>query len=401
MKRHHFVRPSGPLGPYADDYRKHLVAVGYSFGGLQHRVTQFAEISRWLESEGLTTADLNEVEARRFAASRRARGRVTWTSPAGLRVPLAFLRSVGVIPDSRGAEGVFEELLGQYRSYLLNERGLADKTVAAHLDAARRFCLAVAAAPDELAALGASQVTSYLLAACGQQSVNGAKKTVGAVASLLRYLHVTARIPAPLVGAVPKVAGRRAGPQPPGLTAAEVRRLLASCDRRRRVGRRDYAILMLFARLGLRAGEVAALTLDDIDWHHGELIVRGKGNRHERLPLPSAVGAAVASYLQRGRPKPPEGCRAVFLRARAPWTPLGLSGVQTVVRDASRRAGFEAFGPRRLRHSAATQIHQSGMSLAAVAQVLRQRDTRVTMVYVDVDEAALRGLARPWPGGDR
>jgi len=176
-------------------------------------------------------------------------------------------------------------------------------------------------------------------------------------------------------------------------------RLLRSCDRRRGVGRRDYAILMLLARLGLRAGEVGALTLDDIDWRHGELLVRGKGDRHEQLPLPTQVGEAVAAYLQRGRPRRDDGCREVFLRARAPWVPLGLTGVQTVVRNASVRSGLGIFGPRRLRHSAATTMLRSGMPLTAVAQVLRHHDTRVTTVYVDVDEAALAGLARPWPRG--
>lgn len=400
MREHHFVRPGGPLDPHADDYRAHLVALGYSFGAIQHRVTQFALLSRWLASEGMAAGQLNEAEGRRFAASRLAAGRVTWVSPASVRLPLAFLRGTGVVAENRGEQGVFEELLGLYRSYLVSERGLADKTVRAHVDAARRFCLGVANAPGELAGLRASDVTSYLLAACSQQSVSSAQKTVGAVSSLLRYLHITAIIPTPLVSAAPKVAGRRGGAPPVGLSAADVARLVASCDRRRRVGRRDHAILMLLVRLGLRASEVAALTLDDIDWHHGELTVRGKGNHHERLPLPAEVGAAVAAYLQRGRPRLSHGCRSVFLRARAPWSPLALSGVQTVVRDASRRAGLGVFGPRRLRQAAATRIHRSGASLAVVAEVLRHHDTRVTMVYVDIEEAALAALARPWPGGE-
>jgi integrase/recombinase XerD len=400
VKEHCFVRPSGSLGPYADDYRKHLVSVGYTFGSLQHRVTQFAEISRWLEAEGLAASDLSEAEGRRFVASRRARGRKTWVSPASMRLPLGFLRGVGVVPAGAGAVGAFEELLVCYRSYLFNERGLVDKTVRAHVDAARRFCVGVAAGPDELASLRPCEVTSYLVAACCQQSVDSAKKTVESAASWLRFLQVTAVVPSSLVAAVPKVAGRRAGPQPRGLAAAEVARLLSSCDRRRSVGRRDHAILMLLARLGLRAGEVAALRLEDIDWRHGEMIVRGKGGRIEAMPLPTEVGSAVASYLQRGRPRSNDGCRAVFLRARAPWVPLGLAGVQTVVRNASRRAGLEVIGPRRLRHSAATQMHRRGLPLAVVAQVLRHRDTRVTTVYVDVDQAALRELARPWPGAE-
>jgi integrase/recombinase XerD len=398
VKEHHFVRPRGPLGPYVEDYRKYLVELGYTFGSLQQRVVQFNQVSRWLELEGLAAGDLDETVAERFVAWRLARGHVAWVSPLSLRLPLGFLRSVGVVAGRR-MEGPFEELLEEYRHYLVDERGLADKTVKAHVDAARRFCVSVADRPEQLVGLRSSQVGSYLLAACSHQSADSAQKMAGALRSLLRYLHVVAVTPGSLVSAVPKVAGRRPGPQPPGLGHAEVARLLSGCDRRRNVGRRDHAILVLLARLGLRAGEVAALTLDDIDWRHGELIVRGKGDRHERLPLPAEVGAAVASYLQRGRPRPTDGSRMVFLRARAPWTPLGLAGVQTVVRDASVRAGLGIFGPRRLRHSAATMIHRSGLSLAVVAQVLRHHDTRVTTVYVDVDEGALARLARPWPGG--
>ena len=398
MKEHHFVRPCGPLGPFADDYRIHLVAVGYAFGSIQHLLTQFAEVSRWLESEGLAAGDLNEGQAQRFAASRRAKGRVTLTSPASMRPPLAFLRSIGVVAEKDEIEGPFEELLGSYRSYLFNERGLAEKTVAGHLGSARHFCLSVADASGGLADLRGADVTAYLLRTCSQQNPPTAIKTVGAVSSLLVYLHVTAIIPVSLIPAVPKVAGRRRGHRPPELSPSHVDRLLESCDRRRAVGLRNYAILMLLARLGLRPCEVVALTLDDIDWHHGELLVRGKGNRHERLPLPDEVGAAVASYLQEGRPRATDGGRAVFLRARAPWSALGFPGVQTVVRDASRRAGMEVLGPRHLRRHAATSMHRSGASLSAVAEVLRHHDTRVTTVYVDVDDGALGGLARVWPG---
>jgi integrase/recombinase XerD len=244
-------------------------------------------------------------------------------------------------------------------------------------------------------------VTSYLVTICSTQSRDAAQKTAGAVRSLLRFLHVSAITPTSLVGAVPKVPGHRPRPQPVGLTPGEVRRLLRSCDRRRKVGRRDYAILLLLARLGLRAGEVATLQLDDFDWQHGEVLIRGKGNRHERLPVPEEVGAAVVAYLQRGRPRPTDGCRAVFLRSRAPWSPLTLSGVQTVVRNAAHRCGLAPVGPRRLRHHAATQMQHAGLSLAVVAEVLRHHDTRVTRLYVDVPAGALAQMARVWPGGAR
>jgi integrase/recombinase XerD len=398
VKEHHFVRPGGPLGPFADDYRIHLVASGYAFGSIQHLLTQFALVSRWLDSEGLTAGELNEAQAQRFAASRRARARVTLTSAASMRVPLAFLRSIGVVAAKGEPEGPFEELLSSYRSYLFNERGLAEKTVVGHVDGARRFCLGTADTPGELADLRGSDVTSYLLRTCSQQSSPTARRTVGAVSSLLVYLHVTAVIPVSLISAVPKVAGPQRCHRPPELSASQLAHLLESCDRRSCVGRRNYAILMVLARLGLRPCEVVALTLDDIDWHHGELLVRGKANRHERLPLPSEVGSALASYLQEGRQRPTDGCREVFLRARAPWTALSFPGVQTVVREASRRAGLDLIGPRHLRRHAATQMHRNGMSLSAIATVLRHHDTWVTTVYVDVDDSALSGLARVWPG---
>jgi integrase/recombinase XerD len=398
VKRHQFVPPPGPLGPFADDYERHLVGHGYTFGSLQQRMVQFSQLSRWMGSEGLAASELNETEVQRFVAWRAARGRVSWTSPASLRLPLGFLRSAGVVPESP-REGPFEGLMGGYGRYLAAERGLAERTVEAHIDFARRFCSSVTSGPAGLADLRPSQLNAYMLEVCSQHSADWAQKMSGSIRSLLRYLHVAGTTPSSLVAAVPKVAGRRPGPQPPGLSPVEMSRLLRSCDRRRGVGRRDYAILMLLARLGLRAGEVGALTLDDIDWRHGELLVRGKGDRHEQLPLPTQVGEAVAAYLQRGRPRRDDGCREVFLRARAPWVPLGLTGVQSVVRNASVRSGLGIFGPRRLRHSAATTMLRSGMPLTAVAQVLRHHDTRVTTVYVDVDEAALAGLARPWPRG--
>jgi integrase/recombinase XerD len=398
MKEHHFVRPSGPLGPFADDYRRHLVTAGYAVGSIQHRLTQFGELSRWLDAEGLQVNELDEEQVRRFAAARRARHRVTMTSPATMRVPLGFLRGIGTVPERAEPEGPFEALLAAYRRYLIDERGLAEKTVSAHLLVARGFCSAVAESPAELVGLRGKDVTGYLLAECGRQPKPTARKTASSVASLLRYLHVAAITPVSLVGAVPRLARRGPGERPAEMTPAQVARTLECCDRRSVVGLRDYAILLLLARLGLRPCEVTALTLDDIDWRHGELVVRGKRNHHERLPLPADVGAAVASYLRRGRPTPTDGGRAVFLRARAPFTPVSFAAVQALVHRASLRAGLVPAGPRRLRRHAATAMHRGGMALTGIAEVLRQHDTKVTTVYVDVDPTALCGLARVWPG---
>jgi integrase len=216
--------------------------------------------------------------------------------------------------------------------------------------------------------------------------------------SFLRFLQVEGIVTSAVASAVPKLARQRPAQRPPALSQGEISRLLASCDRRRAAGRRDYALILLCSRLGLRPCEVAALTLDDIDWHHGEILVRGKGDRHERMPLPPDVGAAVAAYLERGRPRRQE-FREVFLRARAPWTRLDFVGVQSVVQNASGRAGFVPFGPRRLRQHAASEMHRTGTGLVGIAEVLRHHDFSMTTVYVDVPQPTVAALARSWPGG--
>lgn len=184
---------------------------------------------------------------------------------------------------------------------------------------------------------------------------------------------------------------------PKGLEREQLRRLLAGCDRRRASGRRDYAILLLLSRLGLRAGEVAALGLVDIDWRVGQILVRGKGNRVERLPLPADVGAAIAAYLRRGRPATAEG-RSVFVRVRAPHRALTTGGVSDVVFDGGQRAGLGKIHAHRPRHTAATELLRAGSPLAEVGQVLRHRSALTTAIYaLKVDQAALAVLARPWP----
>jgi integrase/recombinase XerD len=230
-------------------------------------------------------------------------------------------------------------------------------------------------------------------------TVRSAERLVNGMRSFLRFALVAGLTTAPLADAVLSVARRSGTGLPRGLMPAEVSALLASCDRHRANGRRDYAILVVLARLGLRAAEVAALQLDDIDWRSGEIVVRGKGSTEERLPLPPDVGDAIVAYLRRGRPQRPE--REVFLRASAPLRGLAPEGVSEVVRAASERAGLGSFGAHRLRHTAATEMLRAGASLPEVAQVLRHRTIATTAIYAKVDHLALRQLAMPWPGSLR
>jgi integrase/recombinase XerD len=397
MKEHRFQTPPGPLGPYADGYRRHLEARGYTFWTVQQRLTYFAGVSSWLASEGLRACDLDESAAVRFAAWRKSRGRSTVTSPLTMRLPLIYLRGAGVVPERRVDAGAFGDLLALYRDYLVHERCLAEKTVVGRLVGARRFLESVLGDGRELSGLRPGDVTSYVVQTCRDATASNARSAVLSLSSLLRFLQVEGMVSSAAASAVPKLTRQRPAPRPPALTRADISRLLASCDRSGPAGRRDYALLLLCSRLGLRPCEVAALTLDDIDWHHGEIVVRGKGNRHERMPLPQDVGAAVAAYLQRGRPRRQE-FREVFLRARAPWTPLGFVGVQSVVNKTSRRAGFVPFGPRRLRQHAASEMHRTGTALVGIAEVLRHRHLSITTVYVDVPQGSVAGLARSWPG---
>jgi site-specific recombinase XerD len=312
---------------------------------------------------------------------------------------LDYLRDLGVVPSSAAIAPATEaeRLHEDYRAYLVQERGLAEGTIAGYLHVARLFCSARAAdGVLRLERLTAVEVTEFVLAECATRSVGSAKYVVCGLRSLLRYLFVAGRIDGELDAAVPTVASWRLARLPVTFGRAEVARLLASCDRRTTFGRRDYAVLVLLARLGLRAGEVAALELGDIDWHAGELIIRGKGRRRERLPLPADVGEAMAGWLRRGRPRC--DCSLVITRVRAPHRGLSTAGVSAIVSAACRRAGLPELNAHRLRHTAATEMLRAGAALTEVGQVLRHSSVLTTAVYAKVDRDRLRILALPWPG---
>jgi site-specific recombinase XerD len=389
---------SGPLAPYAAGFESWLRSRAYSPSAAADRLCQFDQVSRWLEREGLGVGELTSEQAERFVAARRAAGRVTWVSPQSVVMLLGYLRELGVapVPAPALAQGPLEELLADYRRYLLMERGLSDHTVLDAYGPAARLFLASREDPDGLGLerLCAADVSSFLARECPKRSVPGARDLVCALRSLLRYLHLAGLIEAPLVWAVPSVADLRDRTLPRGLEPGAVKKLLASCNRRTLAGRRNYAILLLLARLGLRAGEVAGLQLDDVDWRRGELLVRGKGGRQDMLPLPVDVGEALVSYLRR---RPRCECRALFLRVTAPRRELNRSTIGWVVRAACDRAGLPRAGAHRLRHTAATEMLRAGASLPEIGQVLRHHEQKTTAIYAKVDRQALRALARPWP----
>ena len=305
MGRQVLVPVSGPLAPFAAGYESWLSSRCYSPSAAADRLCQLGQLNRWLDQR-LGAGELTDEQAGRFVAARRAAGRVTWVSPRSVMLPLAFLREVGAVPASAPLRdhGPVGELLAEYQRYLLVERRLCEHTVFDEYGPAARVFLEGFETADGLylQRLSAADVSSFLVRECPRRSASRARNLVCALRSLLRYLHVIGVIETPLVWAVPSVADLRDRTLPRGLEPAAISRLLASCDRRTLLGRRDYAILLLLSRLGLRAGEVAAVSLDDIDWRAGLLLVRGKGSRQDVLPLPVDVGEAIVSYL-RYRPR--------------------------------------------------------------------------------------------------
>lgn len=393
------VLVQGPLEGHAQAFAAELARQGYTAASVAQQLRLVADLSRWLAAEELGIGDLTDVASERFLAARRAGGRRYLRSEKALKPLLGFLGGLGLTPPpSAPVLGPAEALLARYREYLLSERGLGVATARGYVDAVRPFVAGrEVGATLELVGLAAADVTGFVLVACPGRSTGSAKLVVCALRSLLRFLHVEGLIPGPLAEAVPSVAGWKLAGLPRSLSPSEVRRLLAAFDRRTRSGRRDYAMAILLVRLGLRAGEVTALTLDDIDWRAGEVLIRGKGPRVERLPLPADVGEALAGYLRRGRPTTAEG-RTVFVRLHAPHRALTSSAVTFAMRSGGERAGLGRLGAHQLRHTAATHMVRAGVPLPEVGQVLRHRLLLTTAIYAKVDRPGLRLVARPWPG---
>lgn len=403
MKNPSSVTVSGPLEPFAARFTSLLIDQGYRRPSARLQIHLFAQLSAWLVDEGLEPSELSITDVQRFLAARRRTGATRYLSEKAMRAILAYLREEGVVsvPPVLAASGPVDVTLERYRQYLTRERGLEATTARLYVYLVRPF-VSARVSPDGLtldwASLGAADVIGFVVARTPQQSRGAAKLTVTALRSLLGFLHVDGRIGQSLTGAVPAVAGWRLAGLPKGLKPGDVQALFASCDRRGRTGRRDFAVLTMLVRLGLRAGEVAALRLDDIDWRAGTMVVRGKGHHVEQLPFPRDVGATVVGYLRRGRPVTAMD-RTVFVRVKAPHRALTPLGVSAIVAAAAHRAGLGRIHAHRLRHTAAMQLLRAGASLSEIGQLLRHRRAQTTAIYAKVDRAALRTIARAWPGG--
>ncbi len=398
-----WVQRGGPLAPFAEGYRDELVRLGFTENSVVTHVVLMGQLSRWMAGAGVAVGDLIPTRVDEFFDSRRAGGQRRVPTARVLDLLLSYLRAMGVLgpPPTRRATPL-EELLGRYERYLVDDRGLAPTTVVGHVGVARRFLSErVSATGEETGSAGlcGAEVIAFLLRECERLAVGSAKNRVTELRSLLRFLRLEGLVAADLAAAVPPVAGWRDTRLPLTLAGLDVSALVASCDRSRPTGLRDYAILLLLARLGLRSCEVAGLELGDLDWRAGELRVRGKGGGEARLPLPTDVGEAVAAYLRDGRP--PTDCRAVFLTLLAPVRGIHPCSVGQIVARSCERTGQAVVGPHRLRHGLAMDMLRRGAALPEISQVLRHRDLATTAVYAKVDLAALRSVALPWPGAGR
>jgi site-specific recombinase XerD len=383
---------------YAQGFQESLEGRGYAPDSVRWRLRQLAALDRWLRDRHLAAGDLDAGCVAELVAARRAQGRTTLVSFANFTVPLIYLREIGAVPGEASTQSdPVERILQRYRSYLLSERGLADSSISVNVAVAERFCRDVLERRQRLEELTAAEVTAYVVAVAARSSIGWSKKTVTALASFLRFLHVAGVTAGPLAAALPKVAGHRRGVACE-LDEHDFQRLLSGCDRSCDAGIRDYAILTVLWRLGLRRSEVARLQVDDIDWRRGEITVRGKGNRHELLPIPIDVGETIVRYLREGHRRIPPGCRTLFVQVRAPLGAMSPIGVGDVVTRVSRRVGLPVVGPHRLRHGTATQLARSGAPWPEIAQVMRHHTIAVTASYATIAPALTRELARPWPG---
>lgn len=387
----------GPLEQYAPGFRSWLLEKGFTPLTTVPQLQLMAHVSRWLEREGLTAGGLTGQQAGRFLAARNAAGSQRPRKPAGLRPLLDYLGGLGVLPPEppEPPRDAAAALISEFAEYLRSERDLAAMTVGAYSSRAARF-LARYAPDGDPAVIAPGDVTAAVLADASGLSAGAGQHLACALRAFLRYCHVRGLVAADVSAAALSVTGRRTTMLPRGLEPGQVEALLAACDRDEPHGRRDYAVILLLARLGLRAGEAARLRLDDVNWRAGETGIRGKGGQYDVLPLPADVGAAIAAWLRDGRPA--ISFREVFTTVTAPTRPLTREAVGWIVRRACTRAGLEPFGPHRLRHNAACAMIGAKVPLAGIAQAMRHRSHGVTAIYARAGIDRLRPLARPWPG---
>jgi len=399
--------PEGPLAAFIRPFSDWVVAQGYRLDSLQQRVRIASDFSRWLGRRALQAPDIRIQHSDHYLRYRRRRRKVVPGDVVALGQFRDYLCKLGAIAPERidsGSVTAARRCVREFEHYLREERLLAAPTIINYVLFAGEFLKdRFGTGPVDLSQLCAADIISFVRRRAPRLHAKRAKLLTTALRSFLRYGCYLGQIRADLITAVPIVASWSMPLIPRAISPDQVRRVLSHIDRRSVVGRRDYAILLLLARLGLRAGEIVSLELEDIDWNASSLTVRGKGGRRSQLPLPKDVADAIVAYLKHGRPRTP--CRRVFLRATAPGGRgfLGPSALSTVVRHALLRSGVQAptRGAHQFRHGLAGEMLRHGASLAEIGELLGHRSPESTKIYAKVDLEVLRTLALPWPGGAR
>jgi site-specific recombinase XerD len=394
---------SGAHGHLVELYAARLVEVGLSKHGTWRSLNVVGNLLVWMTSRRAKLSSLDERMVERYLRHQHAKQTIQLGDRAALKRWLLTLRMAGTVtPAAAPSNTAQEQIFAEFGDYLRSERGLTGKTITRHLPAIRRFLFEVCpAGASDLGKIKQDEVIRYVECHAQDWSPKSAKLMCWSLRAFLRYLRHTGLNPRALAGCVPSIRQWNLVALPTYLSAAQVQKTLDGCDRASAVGRRDFAILMLLSKLGLRAGEVATLTLDDIDWRTGDILVRAKGRQRARMPITSDVGAAIVAYLQEGRPK--SSCRQLFLRSLAPHTGFAsASAITMIAKTALERAGIQGYahqGAHIFRHSLATELLRASATLSEIGHLLRHKSHDTTRIYAKVDIEALRTLSLPWPGG--
>jgi site-specific recombinase XerD len=395
----------GPYGEFSRVYARRLSEEGFTRQCTWRSLSLFRDLMDWHVGGGHDPEHLNEASIEGFLDHRSRHWRINAGDRAALRRLLSALRDKGLIlaalPIDLTAQ---EQIVEAFSAFIINERGLSHGARIRQALFARRFLQEVyPSGTCEFAVLTPKLVISYVERHALDGAADSGKAMCWSLRAFLRYLHLRGHIANPLADCVPSIRRWRLAGLPTFLPSEKVQQVLAGCDRTTPMGLRDYAILMVLSKLGLRAGEVVALTLDDIDWQAGEIRVHGKGRRHAVMPLRRDVGAAIVAYLRQGRPVTTN--RHLFLRTLAPH--VGFSSgcaVTMIAKEALKRAGIHGYahhGAHLFRHSLATDLLRSGASFDEIGQLLRHKSTDSTRIYAKLDIEKLRTLSQPWPGGAR
>jgi len=391
-----------PIQQHIDSFLAHLKTTGYVPASVAFKRSILIAFARWSRGKGISSDDLSEENLAAFVKRRPLR----YTSAEEIRALRQFVRHLRVerglpVWEECKSDSPADNLTQDYVAYLRTERGLAENSILIYTPCVRDFLAYRLNQKGSLAleTLDANTIRAFLMERIPRRSPEPARLLSVALRSLLRFLFLRGKTPRDLTPAVPMVRTYRQSGVPSGLSPEEVESVLSATDRSTARGRRDYAVLLLLARLGLRASEIMSLELGDIHWRAGEIVVRGKGPRLDQLPLLADVGKAIALYIRKDRGT--SISRRVFLRLIPPR--VGLSrpcSIDHIVRFALAQAGVP---PRHrcvahlFRHSLATQMIRHGASIAEIAEVLRHRSPSTTAIYAQVSFEALRSVARPWP----